>query len=29
MVSTQVFKNESGAFVETDDSWDEISTRVK
>ena len=28
MLSTQVFKNESGAYVETDDSWTEISTRV-
>ena len=29
MVSTQVFKNDSGSYVETKDSWIEISTRVK
>ena len=29
MVSTQVFKNDSGSYVETKDSWSEISTRVK
>ena len=29
MVSTQVFKNDSGNYVETKDSWNEISTRVQ
>ena len=29
MASTSVFKNESGNYVEGDDSWSEISTRVK
>ena len=29
MVSTSVFKNESGNYVEGEDSWGEISTRVK